>query len=786
MIRKYSCADKILFVFTFFLLIADIVQAQVSDKILSIHTPPVSENEPINISAVISPAYVYNKIEVAYRTFGETEFKRIEMQITGNNALAVIPNSAANPPYLEYFLFVHIPGTDQPETFPIENPFLHPLKLLITPVESRENIIDWISPATDETVSLDDLLIAFSVNNMSAPRIFIDNKDLSEYLIRTENLYIARLENLPIELDHGKHNIRVEFLDSTGKNIYSENRQFSIVLYKENIIKLSSLRYKAQLQLESRNENINQKSNTYNRGSINATSDYGILKINGNLYATNEEKADRQPQNRYFIGAEIPWLRAGYGDNYPTFPNLIMNGKRIRGLTTNLTLGFFNLDFVYGDVTRKIPTKYNVLASAPDSTSDPNKTYFRLDDGRFAELIKRGEFDRNLFILRPSFGKGNNFLFGLSFLKSKDDIGSITQGLMPQENFVVGSDLFFAFDERRIEFNAQAAFSATNKDIKKGTIKDEDIDSLFKSLTEKERDMIRQVKNVLSNFMTINEHIVPLALNNLTTLAYEGSLNLNYLNNSLKFTYLRRGSAYESFGQTYIRNDVQGFNITDRFRTLKNSLLFSFGFEKLSDNTDNSKPTTTSYTTLSGMVSYYPVIDFPNISTGYSYSSAKNNIVDTFYRTDDFTHRVFLQLGYNFFYLARQNVSLSLSTSNRDDQTKHDIDSKNKLFAFGLNTTYSIPLQTSFNISYNNSLILKKEIDYTTISFTVFYKMFENRLQLNTGIRPTFGDIERGVFDFGAQYLLATNFNILGQLSIYSNKHTKPESVFSLTLRYDI
>lgn len=357
---------------------------------------------------------------------------------------------------------------------------------------------------------------------------------------------------------------------------------------------------------------------------------------------------------------------------------------------------------------------------------------------------------------------------------------------MPQENLVVGSDLFFAFDERRIEFNAQAAFSATNKDISKGTIKDEDIDSLFKSLTEKERDMIRQVKDVLSNFMTINEHIVPLAINNLTTLAYEGSLNLNYLNNSLKFTYLRRGSAYESFGQTYLRNDVQGFNITDRFRTLKNSLLFSFGFEKLSDNTDNSKPTTTSYTTLSGMVSYYPVIDFPNISTGYSYSSAKNNIVDTVYRTDDFTDRVFVQWGFNFFYLARQNVSLSLSTSNRDDQTKHDIDSKNKSFAFGLNTTYSIPLQSSFNISYNNSLIMKREINYTTISFTVFYKMFENRLQLNTGIRPTFGDIERGVFDIGAQYLLAANFNLLGQLSIYTNKQTKPESVFSLTLRYDI
>lgn len=786
MIRKYNCAGILLFVFVFMLLISDRVEAQVSDKILSITAAPVSENEPINISAVISPAFVYNKIEVAYRSFGETEFKRIEMQITGNHAVAVIPNSAAIPPYLEYFLFIHIPETDEPETYPLENPDLHPLKLLITPVEPRENIISWISPASDEAVTSDDLLIAFNVNNVSLFKIFIDDKDFSEYLIKTEDLYIAKLENLPIELNEGKHNIRVEFFDTTGKNIYSESRHFSIVLFRESVTSLTNLRYRASVQLESRNENINEKSSTYNRGSMNATSDYGILKINGNLYATNEEKSDRQPQNRYFIGAEIPWLRVGYGDNYPTFPNLIMNGKRIRGLTTNLTLGFFNLDFVYGNVTRKIPTKYNVLNSPPDSTSDSNKTYFQLDDGRFAELIKRGEFDRNLLIVRPSFGKGNNFLFGLSFLKSKDDKQSIKQGLMPQENLVVGSDLFFAFDERRIEFNAQVAFSATNKDISKGTIADKDIDSLFKSLTEEQRDMIRQVKDVLSNFITINEHIVPLAMNNLTTLAYEGSLNLNYLNNSMKFTYLRRGSAYESFGQTYLRNDVQGFNITDRFRTLKNSLLFSFGFEKLSDNTDNSKPTTTSYTTLSSMASYYPGLDFPNISAGYSYSSAKNNFINSVYWTDDFTHRIFMQLGYNFFYLAQQNASLSISTSNRNDQTSRDIDSKNTSLTFGLNTTYSIPLQSSFNISYNNSLILKKEINYTTLSFAVFYKMFDNRLQLNTSVRPTFGDIQRGVFDVGAQYLIVANFNVIGQLSIYSNKQTKPESVFSLTLRYDI
>ena len=42
------------------------------------------------------------------------------------------------------------------------------------------------------------------------------------------------------------------------------------------------------------------------------------------------------------------------GDAYPLFPSLFMSGKRVRGITGAVTLGYFNIDVSYGKTERKI------------------------------------------------------------------------------------------------------------------------------------------------------------------------------------------------------------------------------------------------------------------------------------------------------------------------------------------------------------------------------------------------------------------------------------------------
>ncbi len=786
--KNISCVQRLVLIILLTLVLNCILFTQVSDKVISIQTDQLVEKKPTTLTIDLSPNFIFDKIEFAYRSFGESEFKRQEMIIANNRASIIILPEKVIPPYIEYYLLLYIKDAGKAETFPIENPIDHPVKLVINPAEVLSYEVVWISPSSDQPSTPEDFLIAFSIPgidttiDITATKIYLDNIDITGYTVRSEDLFVIQPENINPPLAEGTYRLRVEIFGTDGKRLNLIEREFSVKQIGQYRFDVTELKYRGSVQLETRNENIGGKNNTYNTGSMNASTNYGNFKALGSMYITSEEKSDRQPQNRYFIGAESPWLKIGYGDSYPTFPNLIMNGKRIRGLTSNLLLGFFNIDFAYGETIRKIQSKITYI----DSTQvgeDSSKTYFRPDSISWAILDQNGLFKRNLMVIRPSFGSGENFQLGFSYLKSKDDKNSIKYGLLPQENLVLGSDLILAFDQRRIEVTAQAAFSVTNKDISRGNISDEDIDSLFKDDSEQ----IRKIRDIFSRIMTINENIVPLNLKDLSTLSYEGAFSLNYFDNLFKFSYLRRGAGYESFGQSYLRPDVVGFNLTDRFKLLSNQLFLSLGYEKLSDNTANLKPTTTKFSTFSTTASYFPKKKYPNITLGYINASALNNLHrDSSGATDDFTNRFFIQTSYNFEFLEKQNVVLGINTSNRDDRTSRDWDTKNFSLSFGLNTYYSFPLQTLFNLSFNSSSTRGAKLNYTNLALTGYYKILDNRLTLNAGIRSTFGDFKRGVFDFGTQYTIIQNLNIRGHVNLFNQESAKDESVLSLMIRYDI
>jgi hypothetical protein len=778
----------LILVFTLTLILNFNLSAQVSDKVINIQTDRPVEKKPITLTADLSPNFIFDKIEFAYRTFGESEYKRLEMTIANNKASITIAAEKVAAPYLEYYLLLYIKDAAEPETFPIENPIDHPIKLVINPAEIPTYDIVWISPESDQSSTPEDFLIAFSIPgtdttiDITATKIYLNDNDITNYAVRSEDMFVVQPENIIPPPTEGTHRLRVDIFSSDGKRLNFISKELSVKQIGQYGFDVTELKYRGSVQIETRNENIGETKNTYNTGSMNASTNYGNYKAFGNMYITSEEKSNRQPQNRYFIGGESPWFKIGFGDSYPIFPNLIMSGKRIRGLTSNLSLGFFNIDFAYGETVRKIQSNVTFI----DSTQfglDSSKTYFQPDSNSWAILNQNGIFKRTITVIRPSFGSGESYQLGFSFLNSKDDKNSIQYGLMPQENLVLGSDLLLAFDKRRIELTGQAAFSVTNKDITKGNISNEDIDSLFKDDSEQ----VHKIRDIFSKIITVNENIVPLDLKDLSTLSYEGALSLNYFDNSFKFSYLRRGTSFESFGQSYLRTDVSGFNITDRFRLLNNRLYFSLGFEQLSDNLSNLKQASTKFSTLSTTVSYFPQQNLPNFSLGYVYASANNKLHrDSSEATDDNTNRFFIQTGYNFDFLERQNVVLSINTSNRDDKTRRDWDTKNFSLSLGLNTYYSFPLQTLFSLSYNNSSTRGAEWSYTNLAFTGYYKMLDNRLMLNAGIRSTFGDFKRGVFDLGAQYTIIQNLNVRGQVNLFTYESAKNESVWSLMLRYDI
>ena len=821
---------------------ASIALSQVSDKILSVKTGEGKEGQPLTIQAEIVSTAQISQVLLAYRTLGASEYRQMEMSITGNTASATIPANEVVPLELEYYFILRIEGKAEAETYPMENPQDRPFRIQIAAKAAKDQEILFLSPDEGATVSSDDLLVSISLLrastevNKSATKILIDDRDVTSFAVVTDELITLVPENVTPPLPDGPHSLRIELYDTAGHLYHSKSLSYQQVSAAEAERLQTQLSYNVSATLEARNENIQKVSTPYDRANITASSQYGVLRLNGRLYVTNEEKDDRQPQNKYSIEAQTPWLRAGYGDAYPAFPSLIMSGKRLRGLTANLALGFFNVDFAQGEVTRKvdgdtlrtffkkdIPAVQNDTARSPQTGSfAPYDTLGRVDSlGIWAEY-RYGTFKRNLLAIRPSFGSGKNFQWGFSLLRAKDDVGSlerngIVYGLNPQENIAAGSDLVIAFDDHRLELTGQGAASIYNKNIAKGDISDADIDSLYKYPTsptqsqtdsvDKKRNDLRELRDKVSRFITVNQNLVPLSLDRLSSImAYEGALALNYFDNYFKGGYIFRGAQYSSFGQTFIRNDIKGFNIFDRLRLMESQLFVSLGYENLQDNTDNSKAATTTFLNLNTTVSYFPRIDFPSVTVGYGQNKSSNGLASldpsgpdslrARSAIEDVTNRIFVQIGYTFTTGFRHNASLSLSTSNRDDKTYLNLDTRSTTVSGAVVTSWTGFLETSGGVSLNFNDIpvqdpanpgkfIVSKFNYTSILLGGRYRMLEDKLRLWASVGPTFGDVKRTTFDVGGEYFFYKNLSAAGQLSLLQNPGVT-DVIWSIMLKYNL
>jgi len=775
--------------------------AQVSDNISRVEVQSFRAGEPLTINAELVNASSLNRVEIAYRSFGQSNFTRSEMSITGNTSTVSIPASHLSPPFLEYYFVFYSENSSVPETYPKENPETNPFRVDLQEGPAERKDIIWLSPEPNEHVHSNDLMISFLVHNLdtlydrSATKIYLDGVNVSKDAVVTENLYVIRPENLSITLTGSRHTIRIELLGRTGETFQSYSRDFSVFGTEVANVPETPSRwlYNSSIQLETRNENIADHITPYNRASLITGASYDQFRINGRLSLTNEEKENRQPQHRYFIGGESPWLKIGYGDSYPVYSDLIMSGKRVRGFIGNLSLGPFHLDVTKGDITRNIESDTIKTFPSDSLTIEQQRDQFSaygLYDAGTQQWAKfrYGTFKRDITVVRPNFTKEQSRI-GFTYLKSSDDAGSIRYGIKPQENLLIGTDLLLAFDDRNVEITAQAAFSATNKDISSGSFSDADIDSIYEDPTysQSDRNKIRRIRNFFSRFITVNEHLVPLSMKNLSTLAYEGGVVLNYFNNNFRFTYLRRGSNFESFGQPFLRTDIAGFNIADRLRLFENQLLISGGFERLRDNTAEIKPATTINMTANASMTYSPRTAFPQTTVAYLLASNDNdkNLTDSI-AVNDKTHRVVVQIGKDFTAGARHRATLSVSTSTRDDQTWRHLDTRNTTVSLGAVTTFNIPLQTTIQLTTSSNKFSSTTTTYTIVYTNLQYRLIEDKLRLSSSFSPTFGDIERTLIDAGVQYYFLKNLSVQSQISLYFNKNAPNTTTWSFILRADV
>ena len=800
------------------------VEAQVSSVVLRVSAPVVSQNQPLPISVEFTPSGSVERVILKYRGFGESEYRQQEMLLAGNTASLTIGAQYILPPYVEYYILVQSSG-GRSETYPLENAESTPLKATVRPVDPKSLEVRLLSPEQGETVASEDLVIAVSLYYASetvdrkATKLFLNGVDVTAQALFSDDVILYSPANFPRPLSLGVQFLRVDLYDTKGGLYHSIESNFNLSTAAAIAARESRLKAGLDGQLEYRNEDVAATKNNFARGQLRLLGSYGSgLNFGSNVFLTNEEKSDRQPQDRFMAYADLDFFKVQVGDVFPKFPTNIVSGKRVRGASASLFLKFFNVDVAYGQTMRSIEGLALRDTTFKDSTavfSRPSNTL--LKSGYTYSLFQAGTYTRNFFAIRPSFGSGENFQFGLTYMNSKDDVASIRYGLTPQQNLVGGADMVIAFDDQRFRLEGQAELSLTNTDITNGTFKQSDYDLMAgkndPTLTPDQRknrqgdaDDLKNLANAASKFITINQYLFPLnpVGSGLPGVAYDGLLTMNYFNNFIRAQYYQRGNAYQSFGNEFLQADIQGLALSDRIRMFQNRALLSLSYEQRQDNTAKTKVATTKYGNINGSLTVFPGVNLPSFTVGYgsltrtSDANLKDSLQKLF-AADDQTNRISFQFNYDFTLGARHSISAGLNLSDKTDNLPAALNrgnQKNNSYFGSLTTIYGIPLQTtlSFNTNMTQSAALNSSplanlplVDFklTSLSFNAQYRLLEDKLRVSSSVSSSTGDLNRTLIQGGVDYAVTSNHAFALQYDYIQNSGYKDDSIMSIVYRFN-
>lgn len=807
-----------------------------------IHVPAVSvgANEKLYVQARVDGSeqrVVFMRLY--FKSPHEQSYNYIEMQQSGVGYVGELPPNRFSPPELEYFIMALL--ADQSViTHPASNPYGKPhvvqvtgaaseprsepqLPALTPPVQPstqpREETTvpesvsppaeggteePWLvlSPESEEVFGQDEeVLIAVSFTgtgsdsvDASTVHIFVDGTDVT----RAADVSDFVLTYNAVQLPPGRHTVLVNGLLHSGAELPALSWSFLVQGEKQKSSREIPLA-RGRIFAESRQENISDIGFTDNNLGGAVSGQYGVAKYDARVYLTSRESGRFQPRNRFSFDLQLPILGVTLGDTYPRFNDLMLWGKRVRGVYGRLHTGFFNFDIVHGQTNRKVSALFQVAVDT--TTGDTLKNVAGLDSTFVSEF---GTHRQNLLGMRSSFGSGKNFQLGFNFLKVRDDTTSLAPGefsVPPQDNLVVGSDFLLAFARRRVEFRAAAAFSLLSTDISTGPLSKAEIEQQF------DVDLPFDPAD-FDKYLIINSSTTPLDPRDLTSLAYNFSLRLNFFNNNVQFGYKSIGSQYVSLGNSFLRNNLRGFYVNDRVRMFQNKFYLNLGFEHYQDNFDpDDDNAPTNLRTVTTGFSIFPGRNLPSLTFNLRNYNRDNDIDSVFIdlangfpdttdnRENNNTKDVTVQLNYdaNLFNL-QHTISLSYITSDRDDRFNAtrlpgvpSTETSSNIQVFSVRTRYQIPLVTTINFARNDNNFSAglNKFNFKMFGAKAEYRLLKQRLNTFFGINYTTAsgvaasdttvasissitDYKRTTFNLGARYEFTPGHFILIDGSLVS------------------
>lgn len=632
-----------------------------------------------------------------YRNDGDVAYSQMEVPYANGVFVASLTEEQLQGASFEYYFQLSLVNSGQDIFYPDNVPSENPIKVdIVNPqgevfeeiIEQREKAegIDYtiLSPVPGNGMTQENAYVAIALYydiNMLEPgefRLYVDGRDITEDADTSAYFIAYRPKNLP----RGKHSITLDYVTA--------EKPLEVVSWSFNIVKKADATFKSfgprmvptgRIELTARNQIISGNTNNALTGRSYISGGYKKFSYRLSGFATTQESDRLQPQNRAALELKLGrWWNLEAGHIYPSLSRFTISGRRIYGVNSSLHLLWdnINVQFLYGEVNRKVTNLYNTIERTEVFAGDdpvPVDTTYNLT---FQEG-GRGTFTRKIIGGRVGLGNPKYFQLGVQAMKVEDDTTSIfnitdyseainsstfllnnlrigdqqrltaqpdlltIQGgsPAPKGNLVAGADLRFGIDQNKIRFRTETVASALNNNIYGGVM-----DSLraadlgFEDIDQKDFDILDDI----SRFIIINENmsVLPVRVTGITNadstdaefffpsgiLGHNSELAFVYPKNNFSLQYRWVGPDFVSLANSTIQKDVAGFTVTDRFRMFDNQLYVTLGFETLADNLAGNREATTTTNSIRSNLSWYPTnIQMPKVSLGFRFRERDNGVV---------------------------------------------------------------------------------------------------------------------------------------------------------------
>jgi hypothetical protein len=422
----------------------------------------------------------------------------------------------------------------------------------------------------------------------------------------------------------------------------------------------------------------------------------GSWRWTGHTHVSSYESHTIQPVNRFRFDVRSNWLTLSVGDVSTNVQELILWGRRVRGWAVDLRAGVANLTVVSGQSRRAVDGQL--------FSDDPTRVF------------RRGAYAQDLLAIRPYFGNGDPWTFGITLLKVRDAVDSIdplrtfsatseagfasvSANPQPKDNLVLGIDLTWNALDGRLNVSYNNALSLYANDISGGPLTKAELDSVFEA---NDTEPIDFDPADYESIFILNSSLIPLDLTGLTNVAQQVRGNLTLAGHTLGVRWRSVGGSFYTLGQPSLQRDRSGLRIQDTFRILQNALGVTVGWEKYSDNLDETKPVTTATSALTLDVFWQPDPARPGFSLGYRTFGRNNDLLASAdggmdENTSTYSGGAFIPV--RLFGGMRSRININYANVGREDALNSLTGTKNTYYLIGLSNRFD-DRPTEFTVTY--------------------------------------------------------------------------------------